>query len=217
MLYFEGKNGQFYGYAPTAPSVPVIDTIVNAAQPGAKAPAQPGNGAIWTPTTDGNVIAVSSGYLTIPPSQPSSQLDLFPVGNGSARCWSLTATNSVLFSYAAFVSGVGFIGIDNEVPNGTPSVGTSGPAPAFIAFDDNCNVLWRAQSTDVLAFFYGGPAVVPSGVYAIDNMGNVYSWKLPSATVALKDRAASEARSLIRPGVRSTIRTTQYMRKRALP
>jgi hypothetical protein len=216
-LYFQAKNGRFYGYNPSSPSVPIIDTIVNAPQPGVTTAVHPGNGAIWTPTTDGNVIAVAAGYLTVPPTQPSSQLDLFPVGGDTAKCWSLTSTNSALYSYAAFVNGVGFTVLDNEVPNGTPDGGTTGPAPAFVAFDDNCNVLWKATQTDLLAFFYGGPAVVPSGVYAIDDMGNVYAWKLPSAATSLKNRTLSKRPALIRPGVRSSIRTTQYQRKSAAP
>ena len=203
-LYFEGKNGTFYGYSLSSPNVPFVETVV---APGT----QPhGNGPIFTPTTDGSVIAAASGYNTLTP-QVSSTLYLFPVGSDAQKC-SLQATNSALYSYAAFVNGVGFTGLDNDAPNGAPDGSTNGPAPAFIAFDDNCNVLWRAQTTDLLAYFYGGPAVVPSGVYAIDNMGNVYSWKLPSAMTTARKRALA-ARTLIRPGVRSSIRTTQYLRR----
>ncbi len=206
-LYFEGKNGKYYGYVLDTPSVPFADIEVNTNS-------QAGDGAIWTPTTDGNVVAVSSGYNTKTP-QFSSVLHIFTIGSDADRCDSIEATYSALYSYAAFVSGVGFTGLDNDVPTGTPDGGTNGPAPEFVAFGDNCKVLWEATQTDILAFFYGGPAVVPSGVYAIDDMGNVYAWKLPSATTSSKTRSLvnKNGRSLIRPGVRSTVRSTLYMRR----
>jgi len=210
-LYFEGKNGRYYAYALDNPSVPIADSLVNTNS-------QAGSGAIWTPTTDGNVVAVSSGYNTKTP-QFSSILHIFSIGGDADRCDSIQATNSALYSYAAFVSGVGFTGLDNDVPNGTPDGGANGPAPAFVAFDDTCNILWKAAASDILSYFYAGPAVVPSGVYAIDDMGNVYAWKLPSAAAASRSTALTtrNVRALIRPGVRSTIRFTQYARRRAQP
>jgi hypothetical protein len=202
-LYFEGKNGRYYGYPLATPTLPFANVLVNSS-------GQPGVGAIWTPTTDGNAIAVSSGYDTLPPSPYSSQLQLYSVGSGSERC-EKTATNSALYSYAAFVSGIGFVGFDNQV-----ATGSSTALPIFIAFDDNCNILWQDTSqTDILAYFYGGPAVVPSGVYAIDDMGNVYAWKLPSASSTSVAKRSQSTRSLIRPGVRSSIRSTLYMRRSA--
>jgi hypothetical protein len=196
-LYFESKSGVFYGYSLANPSVPFVRVQVNAS-------GRPGSGAIWTPTTDGNVVAVSSGYNTFSPQPFSSTLDVFTLGGSAVRC-QLQATNSPLYSYAAFVKGVGFTVLDNGVPTGSGDA-----APAFVAFDDNCNVLWRAAASDLLAYFYAGPVIVPSGVYAVDDMGNVYAWKLASGTAAA---AASLRRALIRPGVRSNIRLTPYARR----
>lgn len=187
-LYFEGKNGQYYGYSLAAPTTPLVDAVVNTDN---------GNGAIWTPTTDGSVVAVSSGYATLKP-QFSSYLYLFSMNSSTPKC-SLHATESALYSYAAWVSGVGFTVLD------------SGSGPAVVAFDENCNIIWSAKQTDLLAFFYGGPAVVPSGLYAIDNMGNVYSWKLPSQMTSTVRRAAAN-RAFVRPGVSSRMRMTEYMR-----
>jgi hypothetical protein len=203
-MYFEGKNGQFYGYALSNPNAPLVNAKVNTKGP-------QGSGAIWTPTTDGNVIAVSSGYNTVAPDQFSSTLDVFTIGSSSPRC-ALQATNSALYSYAAYIKGMAFVGIDNGisgVQNGAPDGSANGPAPEFIAFDDSCNILWQANPSQLLAYFYAGPVVVPSGVYAIDDMGNVYAWKLPSSSTT----TASLRRTLVRPGVRSSIRRTLYARR----
>ncbi|TAM86401.1 hypothetical protein EPN42_13320 [bacterium] len=190
-LYFESKNGYYYGYSLATPSNPSAQfkTLVNLhAPPG-------GFGAIWTPTTNGAVIAVSSGYNR---GNYNSDLDVFPVGSGAKIC-KLEATNSSLYSYAAFVNGIGFTGIDNGVPSGTPDGGITGPAPWFVAFDNNCGILWKANPTDILGYFYAGPAVVESGVYAIDNAGNVYAWKLPSRMTASTLRRREDS---IQPGKR---------------
>ncbi|MDE2571384.1 MAG: PQQ-binding-like beta-propeller repeat protein, partial [bacterium] len=186
-LYFEGKNGNYYGYSLLTPNgPPFIHTKVNGN-------IVPGNGAIWTPTTDGSVIAVSSGYNTCATGNGcfNMDLDLFPVGGGSKTC-SFTESNPELFSYAAFVKGIGFAALDNDIPAGGASA-----APTFIAFDDGCHILWQASPTDLLGYFYAGPAVVPSGVYAVDNLGDVYSWKLPSMVGASVLRRTA---GLIRPG-----------------
>ncbi len=183
-LYFTGKSGYYYGYPIYNPNLPLFPPVlVTLRTPAA------GFGGIGTPTTDGQMIAISSGRQG---NGYSSNLDLFPVGSGTEHC-SLTATNSILFAYAAWVPGIAFTPLDNGVPNGQ-----SGAAPAFLAFDDNCAVVWRANPTDLLQFFYGGPAVVASGVYAIDVAQNVYAWKLPS-TVGVQ---ASRRANLIRPAAR---------------
>lgn len=172
-LYFTGKNGYFYSYSLTNSSTPLVNNLINTN------PSPAGRGGIGTPTTDGNVMTASSGYNVCPSNAACTQsdLDCFRVGSGTPFA-KLQATNSAIFSYAAYASGVGFIGIDNGATNGTPT-GASGAAPQFVAFDDSCKILWQANPVDVRGFFYGGPAVVASGVYAIDNAGNVYAWKLP--------------------------------------
>ncbi|NNM93298.1 MAG: PQQ-binding-like beta-propeller repeat protein [Candidatus Eremiobacteraeota bacterium] len=185
-LYFTGKSGYYYGYPIYQPNVPLFSPVLITTHT-----PPDGFGGIGTPTTDGNVIAVSSGRNG---AGFASNLDVFPVGSGTERC-SITATNSMLFSYVAWVPGIGFTPLDNQVPNGQSTA-----APAFVAFDDNCNVLWEANPTDVLQFFYGGPAVVASGVYAIDVAQNVYAWKLPSMVGIESARRTG----LIRPATRAT-------------
>ena len=81
---------------------------------------------------------------------------------------------------------------------------SSGVAPEFYAFNDNCNVKWKA--TGVTGFLYAGPAVVQSGVYAVDNTGNVYAWKLP-ATVGVDARGRRVRPVHVNPAVRMYVNT----------
>jgi len=201
-LYFSGKSGNYYAFPLSSPwKAPLFSVLIN----GSSTPQ--GNGGISTPTTDGSVIAVSSGYNATTPGAPSpniqSDLDLFPVGSSSMSC-KLRATNSSIFSYAAFVNGVGFIGLDNQV-----ATNTNGAAPWFVAFNDQCKIIWTADPAKVIGFFYGGPAVVQSGVYAVDNAGNVYSWKLPQTIGVM---SAARRAALVRPAKRVYLTSTRYAR-----
>lgn len=196
-MYFSGKSGYFYGYPLIASNVPLFKTLINTySSPG-------GSGGISTPATDGSVIAVSSGYNQ---GTYQSDLDVFPVGSGTPKC-KLQATNSNLWSYAAFLKGIGFTGLDNGAPMGTPAGAPNGPAPWFVAFSDNCEVVWKADPTQILQYFYGGPVVVQSGVYAADLAGNVYAWKLPSNT------SAARTQQLIRPAARLHFRKRLFAPK----
>lgn len=198
-MYFSAKSGYFYGFSQLATNTPLFKTLINTyAKPG-------GAGGISTPTTDGAVVAVSSGYNQ---GNYQSDLDVFALGSGAVKC-QLRATNSNIWSYAAFVKGVGFTPLDNQLPVGTVPQSYNGPAPWFVAFDENCNILWKANPTDILQFFYGGPAVVASGVYAVDLGGNVYAWKLPSAT----KKSSVSRQSLVRPAQRLHFRNHRYAPK----
>jgi hypothetical protein len=201
-MYFSAKNGNFYGFSQLSTNVPLFKTLINTySKPS-------GAGGISTPATDGTVMAVSSGYNQ---GNYQSDLNVFAVGSGAVKC-KLRATNSNLWSYAAFLKGVGFTPLDNQLPVGTQPDPVNGPAPWFVAFDDNCNILWKANPVDILQFFYGGPAVVASGVYAVDLGGNVYSWKLPSAS----SKASASRQSLVRPAKRLQFRNHRYA-PRGLP
>ncbi|HVA27243.1 MAG TPA: PQQ-binding-like beta-propeller repeat protein, partial [Candidatus Baltobacteraceae bacterium] len=172
-IYFTAKNGYYYSFSTASSNAALVKTLINgSATPG-------GRGGIGTPTTDGAIVAASDGYdtCTSPGVCTESDLKCFQLG-GSTPFAKLEATNSAIYSYPAFAPGVGFIGIDNGATDGVPTGGTP-VLPEFIAFDDTCHVIWKANPLLVKGFFYGGPAVVPSGVYAVDNAGNVYAWKLP--------------------------------------
>jgi outer membrane protein assembly factor BamB len=195
-LYFSGKSGYYYAFPISSfDSTPLFAPVSITATGG-------GNGPVGGPTTDGNVISVGSGYDSAYP--PASDLILFPVGSGTPRCTvrptsAQTSTgNSPIFSSAAWVkpsgstSGVGFLGMDNgEVSN---------VKPEFYAFDENCHVLWSANANTIKGFFYAEPAVVQSGLYAIDNTGNVYAWKLP-ATMGVDGRGRRVRQQRVNPPV----------------
>ncbi len=195
-VYFTSKNGYFYAYGESNPTTPLAQTLINTnSQPG-------GRGGIGTPTTDGTILTASSGYNRCDSANActTSDLDCFKLG-ASTPFAKLSATNSTIYSYAAYGSGVGFVGIDNGATDGVPT-GASNPAPEFVAFDDSCHIIWKADPLHVMGYFYGGPAVVASGVYAIDNAGNVYAWKLPyqmgvEATKPLAQRLRQTPRTLI--------------------
>jgi outer membrane protein assembly factor BamB len=194
-IYFSGKSGYFYGFPMNATNVPLFKPVlINTYS------TPSGIGGIGTPTTDGSVIAVSSGYNY---GTYGSDLDVFPVGSGALKC-KLSERAASIWSYAAFVKGLGFTSLDNGQP-------PSSAWPAFVAFDDNCNILWTAKPSDLLGFFYGGPAVVQSGVYAVDVAGDVYAWKISNAPGTQLQRRSS---SLIRPGVRVHLRFGHFTRDR---
>ena len=203
-IYFTAKNGNLYSYSLLSSATALINTQINLnATPS-------GKGGIGTPTTDGAIMTASTGYNVCASANVCSQsnLDCFQLGSGTTFA-NLPATNSSIFSYAAFAPGVGFIGIDNGAIDGTPNGGAP-VLPEFVAFDDTCHVIWKANPANVQAFFYGGPAVVASGVYAVDNAGNVYAWKLPyqmgiQSRVRMGDRLHQTPFTLLRK--------THYLRR----
>src|SRR5262249_9308766 len=152
-----GKSGKYYGFSLGGFPVPLFTPVlINTSS------APEGAGGIGTPTTDGNVVSVSSGYNEYVPYY-QSDLDFFALGACGKRKCKIRTANSAIFSSVAWTkggsgSGVGFLGLDSGV--------TAGTQPEFRAFDDDCNILWSAPQSDVKGFFYAGPAVVQSGVYA---------------------------------------------------
>lgn len=203
-VYFTAKNGNYYSYSTLNSATPLITTQNNLnSVPG-------GKGGIGTPTTDGTIITASSGYNSCqsPAVCSQSDLDCFHVGSG-AIFGKLSATNSAIYSYAAYASGVGFIGIDNGATDGVP-VGGAPVRPEFVAFDDTCHIIWKANASTVRGFFYGGPAVVQSGVYAVDNAGNVYAWKLPYQ-MGIQARVKLQAR--MRQTRFDLLRNTHYVKR----
>jgi hypothetical protein len=166
--YFTAKNGYYYSSSLLTPAF-TIRTQTNSNRD---------NGSYATPSTDGTVIAVPSGFVYGANGLARSTLEIFPVGGGKTICSPTTiqSTNTGTYNSPAFVQGLGFIGIDNNAPTGD----VAGSAPAFVAFNDKCQIVWHANlGSGPVGYFVGGPAVVESGVYAIDANGNVYSWKLP--------------------------------------
>jgi polyvinyl alcohol dehydrogenase (cytochrome) len=122
-----------------------------------------GYGSAGTPTTDGSIVIVSSGYR----SDPTMTKD--PPGgglmgidaNGKTR-WTILTQNDV-FGYAAICNGIAFAGLDTNLAALDASTGA---------------VLWKYPAK---ALMYASPAIVRSGLYSADMAGNVYAFSLPGS------------------------------------
>jgi outer membrane protein assembly factor BamB len=122
-----------------------------------------GGGGIGTPTGDGTMIIAGGGELT--QSDPNGCLiGAFDL-SGNAL-YTLHASY-VVRGAAAFVPGVGFLGLDH----------------ALVAFDARSGAtLW--SSGDLGANMYASPAVVPSGVYTATFSGDVLAFSLGTTSSA---------------------------------
>jgi outer membrane protein assembly factor BamB len=159
--FFTSKNGLYY------------DADAVTGNIGSKMPLGgiTGYGGIGNPTTDGSVIAVSAGYLsdpTVNPTAPGGKLvGLNAAGN---QLWSIP-TQQPVFAYVAFTKGIAFATLDNKIVALDPQSG---------------RILWSYTAS---AYFYGGPVVVPSGVYAVDTAGDVYAFDLSNGAASGDSRS----------------------------
>jgi outer membrane protein assembly factor BamB len=114
-----------------------------------------GAGGVGTPTGDGTMIIASGGELT--QNDPAGcNVGAFDLSGNPL--YTLHAT-FVVKGAAAFVPGVGFLGLDH----------------ALVAFDAHSGAtLW--SSGDLGADMYASPAVVPSGVYTATFTGDVLAF-----------------------------------------
>lgn len=120
-----------------------------------------GAGGIGTPTGDGTMILVAGGKMTSgdPPGCTIGAFDFS--GN---LLYTLHSAFEVKGS-AAFVSGIGFLGLDH----------------VLVAFDSHTGAtLWT--SGDLGDNMYASPAVVPSGLYSV-TLGGVVSAFSPNAAL----------------------------------
>ena len=171
--FFINKNGNFYGLS-AADGRLLFDRPLGATDQ---------NGELSTPATDGTTLIVSAGYVNDAAASEfvddgsrgfprftdpagSTKADAMPHGKLVAldflgnQKWSITM-NQEMYGQAAITGGVAFAGIDNTVSAVELSTG---------------KVLWSYAGP---AYFGPSPAVVPSGVYAADAVGNVYAFALP--------------------------------------
>jgi outer membrane protein assembly factor BamB len=142
-----------------------------------------GEGGLGTPSTDGSTLVVGTGtyYAKGPKRSRGLHLHAFcpeilmphlPLTPGYVSYIQgfNAALGTVLWSRkvpqtmngdVAIVNGLAFTGIGNQ----------------FVALDlRNGRTMWSYKGA---AFFDPAPAVVPSGVYAADDAGNVYAFNLP--------------------------------------
>ncbi len=136
-------------------------------------------GSIGTPTGDGTVLVISGGEKSNPdrPSYPGCVITAFdPAGRPLYRM----QTENPVAGYAAFVPGVGFIVLDRRL----------------VAFDARSGaVLWESGLGDLA---YASPAVVPSGVYAVNDTGDVFAFELGDRTAALAENERLEREAVAR-------------------
>jgi hypothetical protein len=121
-------------------------------------------GGIGTPTGDGSGIAVTSGTLANPWDDKHSTNDaggdLVGLDMALHERYRLHSGYPIQ-GYAAFVRGVGFAALDQQL----------------VAFESTTGaILWKGVLDDLT---YASPTVVPSGVYEITNSGTVFAFGLP--------------------------------------
>ncbi len=132
-------------------------------------------GSIGTPTGDGTVVLISGGNEKDPDAvgtvTAGSVITAFdPAGRVRYKLHS----RSVVNGYAAFVPGVGFAVLDRQL----------------VAFDAAGGE--RLWSADLGEYAYASPVVVPSGVYAATNAGDVFAFG--SRAAASRTTAAAPKR-----------------------
>jgi outer membrane protein assembly factor BamB len=152
-IFVDGKDGMLYD----------IDAASGQQIWSANLGSAAGYGPIGTPTTDGNVLISSRGFLSDPTKTSG------PPGGGLVGLdahgnlkWTLATLNDIP-GYAAIANGIAFADLDATVD----AIDTS-----------NGKRLWSYQT---LGGLYASPALVPSGLYTVDNLGNVYAFSLPSS------------------------------------
>lgn len=120
-----------------------------------------GYGSFGTPSTDGSIVIVSSGFRSDPTmAKGSPGGGLIAVdGNGETRWTVLTPTT--VYGYVAICNGMAFAGIDSDLTALDVATGA---------------VLWKYRAD---AQLYASPAIVRSGIYTADMSGNVYAFSLP--------------------------------------
>ena len=121
-----------------------------------------GYGGVATPATDGATIVVSAGYQSDPTMHaiPGGKLEAFD-RSGNVK-WSVTPEHNI-FGAAAIANGVVLSPLDESL----------------VALDlSTGKTLWSYAMSSTA---YASPAIVPSGIYAVDNDGDIYAFTLPAA------------------------------------
>ncbi|MGP6159849.1 MAG: PQQ-binding-like beta-propeller repeat protein [Vulcanimicrobiaceae bacterium] len=126
-----------------------------------------GYGGIGTPSSDGQTIVASGGYVNDPTkvtANPGGRL--YGFDRRGDMLWSQTTQNPI-FGSAAINDGVTVTALDAAL---TALNLVSGKA------------LW---SHTLSSTAYASPVIVPSGVYAADDAGDVYAFALPGSSPAV--------------------------------
>ncbi len=151
-VFVTGKNGYLYDLDASS-GTSIWSTYLGSID---------GYGPIGTPTTDGTLIVTSIGYLSDPTKTSGPPLGgIAGVDSHGNIRWTINTLYSVP-GYAAIANGIAFADLDSTIDAIDLATGTR---------------LWTYPA---LAKFYASPVVVPSGLYAVDDSGNVYAFTLPA-------------------------------------
>jgi outer membrane protein assembly factor BamB len=169
--HFMNKNGRFYSVNKETGSIAWKDDLNPTSH------VHNWSGGFATPTTDGTTIVEGSGFYkdagpgdgefcpldTANPSevQTGFHSELHGMTLGGDVIWTRTMQNRIV-GYVALTGGMGFAGLNKE----------------FVALDlTTGKTLWKHPAADYIA---ASMVLVPSGIYAADEAGNVYAFGLPS-------------------------------------
>jgi polyvinyl alcohol dehydrogenase (cytochrome) len=136
------------------------------------APFARNGGSIGTPTGDGSVVLISGGNEKNPDLVGSTAGSVLSAFDQQGRVKYRLHSTAVVNGYAAFVPGVGFAVLDRQL----------------VGFDAATGE--RLWSTDLGAYAYASPVVVPSGVYAATDAGDVFAFGSRAAATRLAATAA---------------------------
>jgi outer membrane protein assembly factor BamB len=119
-----------------------------------------GYGGMGTPTTDGIVIIASAGAFDDSDTNPTPGGAIVGMRPDGSVIWTIHTKHPV-YGYVAIGRGIAFAGLDNTLVALNPETGQR---------------LWSYTASSV---FYASPVLVPSGVYAVDTVGDAYAFSLP--------------------------------------
>jgi outer membrane protein assembly factor BamB len=174
--HFINKNGRFYALGEETGNMAWTRDLNPFAGP------RNWSGGFASPTSDGTTIVEGSGlyqgstsgsdaggeFCTINVANPTEVFagyhsELQGMNLGGHVIWTRMMQNR-LVGYVALVSGLGFVGLNEQ----------------FVALDLRTGkTLWRYATP---GYINASMIVVPSGVYGADQAGNVYAFTLPSSS-----------------------------------
>jgi outer membrane protein assembly factor BamB len=128
-----------------------------------------GAGSIASPATDGTVVIAPSGFVSDATADPSAFVGGYDFSGN--LLWRVP-THDVVAGGAALTNDIAFLSTDASIVAVSITSGT---------------VLWSFPSASD-DYFYASPAVDSTGVYAVDDLGDVYAFSLsngsaPSAAI----------------------------------
>lgn len=121
-----------------------------------------GYGGPATPSSDGNTIVVGAGYRTDPTMTTGNPGGILTGLDTNGNVLWTTYSQTPIFGSVSLANGLGFTGIDSSLV--ALDIRTGHPA-------------WSAP---LGATMYASPAVVPSGIYVIDDVGDITALALPA-------------------------------------